>query len=1124
MKHKMSLLLTVFMCLSQVLQPVVAEEITVIPEQIITETQNTDEHEFQAEVQQEDQSSDEKQISETTISYDDHTVSVPEEETDPDNYAADYEDQTSDISYDYTEDEITEETPHYLVFASDRHGWAEGVAATMGNIPAFVDPDHVEYVSMIGDMVNSGSYQSAQVLSEIQNVFGPYINASIVWGTHDSSVIDDAGIVYGQEQRSSRLIYTGKNVDETTAYYVYGIAFYDMASYSNVSYSAVINNARYSAGNFREWVSSLPPEDNAPIIVLCHAPMHTFRGDNVGASFWNEALNYAATKGTEAIQRQVVFLHGHNHTYDETEYYYEPGSTVSIQQPVNGESGSEEEISYTYITAGYMRGRSTNTRLRNATLVNIINNGAIEFTKFTNGEDYNLGLVKLDPLYLDLITPNMEFFQGAEYAQISYKAYYGSEEVEPDSVYFIESDDDGIISDISEDGVITFSGNPGSAIVTVNCSYGGFTAESGVVITVYPVHGRCGSDLTYTFDPDSGKMTISGVGPMDSYSVSGSGIPGGSTSMNPAPWYDYRTEIKELVIESGVTSVGSFAFYDCTGLETAVLGKDVLTISRLAFGNCESLECIEIPSGINSIISTTSYRAFQNCSSLADVYFTGTEEEWNAKSFSAGAFITGPEIHYLSVNHMHYGDDEDCICDLCGLQTEYEVLLTSALEGDETGETVAHLQGGGIYKAGESEYGAAVTVIAPYKPGFDFVGWFDTDAAAAEPVSESYTYRFTAYTDVNLTAVYRPTETKFTVSIYAGKFQITGMQGTQYENAHVQVTPGEQVTVTYADPEKKFLYWGNETKKIMSTEQSYTFTAVGDVTLYAYTVSENTMQSEGGAYVVFMTAFNQIIASGTYFADSNIVFPAIPARIGYTSDGWNKTDADIRQLIQNGSTYIVVTPVYTQTGKTSTVIVRYKNNLLPEEEYYPAEGNAVTVTAADIEDYTFACWKDSDDILLSTEQEYKILTSDGSVIYAEYVSAGETPERKPVIALTRASWTQSESANRIVYTATRSLPDGYSVLENGILRSTNSAYGNEDAKNTFVLNAEGVKASKSSDLAANGVYTLNLNVGEQKDTTVYGRGYMVIKDETGEQTVVYSDKIYAFTFNELKNSNSVSNQ
>ena len=66
---------------------------------------------------------------------------------------------------------------------------------------------------------------------------------------------------------------------------------------------------------------------------------------------------------------------------------------------------------------------------------------------------------------------------------------------------------------------------------------------------------------------------------------------------------------KNTKIPSSVTSIGYYAFYDCSGLTG-----------------------IEIPSSVTSIGDL----AFWFCSGLKDVYYTGTQEQWNAISFGSG--------------------------------------------------------------------------------------------------------------------------------------------------------------------------------------------------------------------------------------------------------------------------------------------------------------------------------------------------------------------------------------------------------------------------------------------------------------------------------------------------------
>ena len=127
--------------------------------------------------------------------------------------------------------------------------------------------------------------------------------------------------------------------------------------------------------------------------------------------------------------------------------------------------------------------------------------------------------------------------------------------------------------------------------------------------------GACGENLTWTLDSD-GELTISGAGKMYYYSE-------GFDSENQmyyttAPWggaVPNSERIKALVIENGVTSIGSYAFSGCTGLTGISLPNSVKSIDSYAFSNCTGLENITIPESVTSIEAF----AFRNCVSLSNV-------------------------------------------------------------------------------------------------------------------------------------------------------------------------------------------------------------------------------------------------------------------------------------------------------------------------------------------------------------------------------------------------------------------------------------------------------------------------------------------------------------------------
>ncbi len=105
--------------------------------------------------------------------------------------------------------------------------------------------------------------------------------------------------------------------------------------------------------------------------------------------------------------------------------------------------------------------------------------------------------------------------------------------------------------------------------------------------------------------------------------------------------------LTDIVIGNGVTSIGDFAFQRCTNLESVTRGNSVTYIGLKAFAECRSLTSFVIPDGIThldavfpectrlktvtipeSVVFITR-GAFYDCRKLTDVYYRGTEEQWD---------------------------------------------------------------------------------------------------------------------------------------------------------------------------------------------------------------------------------------------------------------------------------------------------------------------------------------------------------------------------------------------------------------------------------------------------------------------------------------------------------------
>lgn len=92
------------------------------------------------------------------------------------------------------------------------------------------------------------------------------------------------------------------------------------------------------------------------------------------------------------------------------------------------------------------------------------------------------------------------------------------------------------------------------------------------------------------------------------------------TSSLNIPWNDRLDEIHSVVIEDGITNVGSFAFRNCSNLVSITLPESIRIIEKNAFKNCTSLYSVEFPVGIKVIERS----AFSGCTALQEVNFPNT--------------------------------------------------------------------------------------------------------------------------------------------------------------------------------------------------------------------------------------------------------------------------------------------------------------------------------------------------------------------------------------------------------------------------------------------------------------------------------------------------------------------
>ena len=195
--------------------------------------------------------------------------------------------------------------------------------------------------------------------------------------------------------------------------------------------------------------------------------------------------------------------------------------------------------------------------------------------------------------------------------------------------------EDGVFQDVSEDFVLHCTDyTPASEYAKLM----GIPVKK-IDYTTWDASGWCGDNMYYNINYEAGFMKITGVGDMWDYIEEG-GTDSWYTKGTP-PWLKHAAQIKVLVIEDGVTSLGEFAFQNFTnlnhvhwgntlntistqaflnsGLKKIVFPENITEIERYAFTWNRNLESVRLPEGLK----TLHQHAFNRCYALREFFIGG---------------------------------------------------------------------------------------------------------------------------------------------------------------------------------------------------------------------------------------------------------------------------------------------------------------------------------------------------------------------------------------------------------------------------------------------------------------------------------------------------------------------
>lgn len=163
----------------------------------------------------------------------------------------------------------------------------------------------------------------------------------------------------------------------------------------------------------------------------------------------------------------------------------------------------------------------------------------------------------------------------------------------------------------------------------------------------YTKSGTYGENITWNFDEATGTLTFSGSGDM-------ADTPAGEFT----PWEkNFRTEVKHIIINDGITNIGMNAFYTIEKAEDIYIPQSVTVIKGGALQGCKSIKELRLPNSLTNI----GVKAFFFMDSCKGFYIDNPQTGYYTEDgvlFGNRTLITYPQGNERTSYRVPYGTEK----------------------------------------------------------------------------------------------------------------------------------------------------------------------------------------------------------------------------------------------------------------------------------------------------------------------------------------------------------------------------------------------------------------------------------------------------------------------------------